>query len=58
MFGEVDLVSGRFQLGRFSVGTCSSKPSFSRDVYGEVGLFSGLLLRGILNVGTYTARSV
>jgi len=40
MFVEFGLVSVRFQRGRVNVGTFSSKPSYSRDMFGEVGLVS------------------
>jgi len=50
-------MSGRVQRGRVSVGTCSSKPSYSQDVFGEVGLESGLVRRGRVSVGTCSEKS-
>jgi len=68
MFFEVGLVSGRVRRGRFSVGTCSAKSAYCRDmseevgycrdVNGEVLLVWGRVRRGRLSGGTCSTRSV
>jgi len=56
LFGDV-LFSERIRPGRVSVGTCSVMSGYCRDVFGEVGLASGLVQRRRVVVGMYSERS-
>jgi len=44
--------------GRVSVGTCSAKSGYCRDVIGDVGLVSGLVRQGRASVVICTAWSI
>jgi len=46
------LLLGRVRCGRVSVGTCSVRFSYCRDVFGVVGLMPGRVRRGGVSVGT------
>jgi len=57
VFGEADLESGRVQRGRVIVGTCSSKWSYKRVLFDDVGLVSVLVRRGRVSLGTCWEKS-
>jgi len=50
-------VPGHVRRGQVSVGTCSARSGWCRDVFGNVGLVSGLVRQGRVSVGTFSARS-
>jgi len=49
-------VSGLVRRGLVSDGTCTSKPSYSRDVFGDVGLVSVRVRRFRVSLGTCSAE--
>jgi len=50
--GVVGLLSGLLRRGRVSVGMCSVRSAFCRELFGEVWLVSGRVRRGRLIDGT------
>jgi len=50
-------MSGHVRRVRICVGPFSEKSAYCRVVFGEVGLVSGIVLEGRVNVGTCSAKS-
>jgi len=57
MFGDVGLVSVLVRQCRVSVGTCSVRSGYCRDVFGADCFVPGRVRRSQVNVGTSSAMS-